>query len=110
MLLEEIFVQSENIEELKSIIKNSIGKDDKILTLISGDCGKDFKGLLDELGVKNNAIYTRVGEVVKEKRFEKELMEDEEISHVAIIDNEKLDYFPLMKMAKSFNKILINVE
>lgn len=110
MLSMELLVQCDNEDEIKETIKNSMGKDDKILTFISGDEGKNFKAILDKLEIKNNAIYTIEGEMVKAERLEKEFIEDDEITHVAAIINGEVDNLPLMKLAKKHNKILINVE
>lgn len=106
----ELLVQESNKGEIGEILKDSMGKDDKILTVISGEEGKDFKATLDKFKIKNNAIYTIERKMVEIERLEKELMEDDEITHFAAVINGEVDNLPLMRLAKRYDKILVNIE
>ncbi|MFR5266368.1 hypothetical protein [Clostridium sp.] len=106
----ELIVQENNECEIEEILRDSMGKDDKVLTAISGEEGKGFKAILDKFKIKNSAICTIERKMIEVEKLEKELMEDDEITHFAAVINGKVDNLPLMRLAKKYDKILINIE
>lgn len=107
-----VLMQGSGSFSVESVIGTELKENDKLLILINGAYGKRIKEMADVLKIKNTHISCAEGEIFSSEDLEIKLLEDKEITHVAMVHCETTTGIlnPIEKLssiAKKHNKTLI---
>lgn len=107
-----VLMQGSGSFSVEAVIGTELKDSDKLLILINGAYGKRIKEIADVLRIKNTEIVCAEGEVLSSEALEVKLLEDKEITHVAMVHCETTTGIlnPIEKLStivKKHNKMLI---